>query len=150
MTELMLELPFPPSVNHYWRHVVFGKRVATIISKKGREYSAAVAGDVLYQDAALHITDPVEVDILLHAPNNRRRDLDNHAKAIFDAIVKAGVIADDSQVRVLHMAWSHNHPRGSAKVVIRTVAESLAHSACDVKIRAKQPQAKTKPYKNAS
>ena len=35
------------------------------------------------------------LDIEIYAPNGIRRDLDNQATSIFDALVKAGVLADD-------------------------------------------------------
>jgi len=37
-----IRLPFPPSVNGYWRAFKRGNICTQIISKKGREYRAAV------------------------------------------------------------------------------------------------------------
>ena len=34
----MITLPFPPSMNTYWRHVMVGKHPRTLISEKGRIY----------------------------------------------------------------------------------------------------------------
>ena len=45
MTILQLTLPWPPTVNTYYRNVN-GK---TLISEKGRQYRAAVADQVLIQ-----------------------------------------------------------------------------------------------------
>ena len=39
---------------------------------------------------------PVEVEILVQAPDNRRRDLDNLLKVCLDSLVNAGVLQDDS------------------------------------------------------
>ena len=80
----VITLPFPPSVNHYWRHVVMGKRVATLISAPGRKYTTAVLGEVLRQKAAMRINHHVAVTIMLHAPDKRRRDVDNYAKSLVD------------------------------------------------------------------
>ena len=35
---MMITLPFPPSMNTYWRHVMVGKHPRTLISEKGRIY----------------------------------------------------------------------------------------------------------------
>lgn len=39
---------------------------------------------------------PVEVEILLYAPDNRKRDIDNVNKVVLDSLVNAGVLDDDS------------------------------------------------------
>lgn len=102
MKEIVLELPFPPSVNHYWRSV--NGRV--LISKDGREYRKAVYKEVINQIQGLRIAGGVwfaspvraDVSIIAYMPDNRRRDLDNLLKASLDAIVSAGVIEDDSHI----------------------------------------------------
>lgn len=47
-------------------------------------------------------------------PDNRRRDLDNLLKAALDAIVKAGLLVDDSQVvdlRIYRAGLDRTNPR---------------------------------------
>lgn len=88
-----LELPWPPSVNHYWRHV----RGATLISREGRTYRMLVLAAWL-QAGRPRVDGRLALTILAHAPDRRRRDLDNIAKAPLDALAKAGVYADDSQI----------------------------------------------------
>jgi crossover junction endodeoxyribonuclease RusA len=95
-------LPWPPSVNSYWRHVVIGRSVRTITSKAGREYRDQVVrlldGELQYsEDARLVAT------LWVYPPDRRRRDLDNLPKAVLDAVEAAGVIADDSQIDELHV-----------------------------------------------
>ena len=119
MANLTITLPFPPSVNHYWRHVVMGKRVTTLISAPGRKYSAAVQGEVLLQKAARRINSHVAMTVLLHAPDRRRRDVDNYAKALLDSLVEAKVLEDDSLIRDLRMVWGDVVPGGKAVVTIR-------------------------------
>lgn len=126
MVELTLTLPFPPSVNTYWRHVVLGKppkqRAATLLSEKGREYKKAVLRAVIAQRAAKGIRGEVHVVIKFFAPDNRRRDVDNYPKALLDGLVEAGVMKDDSLVRDLRLAWGEVTPGGKAVVTIRTMA----------------------------
>ena len=120
---LVITLPFPPSVNHYWRHVVMGKRVTTLISAPGRKYSAAVQGEVLLQKAARRINSHVAMTVLLHAPDRRRRDVDNYAKSLLDSLVKSGVLEDDSVVRDLRLVWGEVLSGGKAVVMIREIAQ---------------------------
>ena len=47
-----------------------------------------------------------------HPPDRRRRDLDNIPKALQDAIVHAGVLDDDSQIRLLHLEMKEPQPPG--------------------------------------
>ena len=89
---IQLELPWPPSVNTYWRHV--GHQVK--LSAKGREYKHTVAS--LVRQRGLPLTGRLAVDIELQAPTRAKRDVDNFAKGILDALQYAGVFLDDEQV----------------------------------------------------
>lgn len=120
---LILELPFPPSVNHYWRAVRVGNATRTLISAPGRAFRQEVAQRVMAERKALGIDSGVAVAVMLHAPDNRRRDLDNFGgKALLDALTHAGVWQDDSQVRRLSMEWGKNIRGGKAVVEIRRLA----------------------------
>jgi Holliday junction resolvase RusA-like endonuclease len=94
---LIFDLPYPPSINHYWRQV--GNR--TLISRQGRIYRER-ARDFL---TAYRLDNPFEIlkgPLILTAefypPDNRRRDLDNLAKALLDSLQHGGVYADDFQI----------------------------------------------------
>ncbi len=87
------ELPWPPSVNHYYRHV--GPRV--LISKDGRQYREGVVARFKY-DRVTSLTGPVELLIELYPPDNRRRDVDNSLKCLLDTFTHAGLYNDDSQI----------------------------------------------------
>jgi crossover junction endodeoxyribonuclease RusA len=50
----------------------------------------------LLKAARVRFDGPVRMYMLLSPPDRRRRDGDNLEKAIMDALVKAGVIRDDS------------------------------------------------------
>ena len=111
---LELELPYPPSVNHYYRHV--GPK--TIISREGRLYRqnimAALAGFGVQR-----MEGPLEVCIALFPPDRRRRDIDNAQKALLDSLQHAGVYRDDSQVRKLVAEMCDPVPGGEVIVAIR-------------------------------
>ena len=127
MANLTMTLPFPPSVNHYWRHVVLGKppkqRVTTLISKPGRLYSENVGREITRQRAAAGIKAHVAMTVLLSPPDRRRRDVDNYAKSLLDSLVKAGVLEDDSLIRDLRLVWGDVLPGGRAVVMIREMVQ---------------------------
>lgn len=91
---LNLTLPWPPTVNTYYRNVQ-GK---TLISAAGRAYRAAVADQVLVQRGAKQLSGRLEVSIVAHVPDRRRRDLDNLLKGTLDSLTHAGVWVDDEQI----------------------------------------------------
>lgn len=94
MKPYRIELPWPPSVNHYWRHV--GAR--TLISKAGREYRQSVELAVLIAGGRRNLLGRLSLRIAASPPDLRRRDLDNVLKAPLDALAKCGVYEDDSQI----------------------------------------------------
>jgi crossover junction endodeoxyribonuclease RusA len=89
-----LTLPFPPSVNTYWRMV----RGRMLISKAGREYRQAVQDTALVSRWDGWGPAKVAVEIIAWLPDNRRRDADNLFKAPLDALAHAGLYDDDSQI----------------------------------------------------
>jgi crossover junction endodeoxyribonuclease RusA len=99
---ITLTLPWPPSVNKYWR--TFQGRM--IISAEGRSYRKAVADQVLIQRGAKHYTGKLRVQIEAFRPDNRRRDLDNLLKAVLDGCTHAGVWEDDSNIVDLRIYWA--------------------------------------------
>jgi len=96
---LQLKLPWPPTVNTYWRFTASGPK----ISKAGRAYREAVVAHVL--DTCGVRKEPrtgrLAVCMRAHPPDRRRRDLDNLPKAVLDALEAAGVYEDDSQIDAL-------------------------------------------------
>ncbi|HAN99482.1 MAG TPA: hypothetical protein DCQ98_19585 [Planctomycetaceae bacterium] len=107
-----LSLPFPPSVNHYWRRV--GAR--TLVSRTGRAYRATIVA-LLRDRAAPPLQERLTVEIEVHPPDRRRRDLDNLLKALIDALAHAGLYADDSQIDRLLI--ERRGPLAGGRVVVR-------------------------------
>jgi len=101
---ITLTLPWPPSVNKYWR--TFQGRM--IISAEGRSYRKAVADQVLIQRGAKHYTGKLCVEIEAYRPDKRRRDLDNLLKAVLDGCTHAGVWEDDSNIVDLRIYWAES------------------------------------------
>ena len=99
---MKLVLPFPPSVNTYWRAPNKGPlKGRHLISEKGRAYQSAECAAIIEQLRCLPkpSSSPAAVEILLFPPDARRRDIDNYNKALFDALTHAGIWEDDSRCR---------------------------------------------------
>lgn len=95
-----LSLPWPPSVNTYWRHPTRGPLAGRhLISEQGRRYREQVALELGRVNVrhAYEASARLAVSVLAYPPDKRRRDLDNLLKAILDSLTYAKVIDDDSQ-----------------------------------------------------
>jgi Holliday junction resolvase RusA-like endonuclease len=88
-----IELPYPPSVNHYYRRL--GPR--TLISREGRRFRERVLS-VLAATRPRPLDGPIAVQVEVFPPDHRRRDIDNVQKSLFDALQHGGVYRDDSQI----------------------------------------------------
>ena len=110
---ISIELPFPPSANHFMGQRC-GKR---FLSAKTRLFRQEVSDRV----SALNVapsTQALEVFIALYPPDKRKRDIDNYIKQTFDALQHAGVFEDDSQVYHLDVIKHSPVKGGKCKVVI--------------------------------
>ena len=95
-----IALPFPPSVNGYWR----AYQGRNILSKRGREYRKRAVIDIQAHGLAMaRLSGRLEVSLDLHPPDARRRDADNYCKGVLDALTHAGVWGDDEQIDRLHI-----------------------------------------------
>lgn len=110
-----LTLDYPPSVNHYWRHV--GTKV--LISAEGRGYREAVTWTVFEAGVHKPLSDRLDVLIHVHPPDNRRRDLDNVLKSLLDACTYAKVWDDDSLIDRLELVRMPVVPKGKVVLTIR-------------------------------
>jgi len=91
-----LTLPWPPSLNHYWRRV----GAKTLISAEGRKYRKAVS-DAVIEGRPSGLASRLRVEIRAYQPDRRIRDLDNMLKAPLDAMQHAGIYLSDSQIDAL-------------------------------------------------
>ncbi len=92
---MKLTLPFPPSVNTYWRAPNKGKlKGRHLISEAGRRFQSEACAAII--DQLRRLPKPSSslcaVEIMLYPPDNRR-------KGLLDALTHAGVWEDDNQVK---------------------------------------------------
>lgn len=114
MSPVVLELPMPPSVNSIWR----ARRNSN--GKPGfyldPKYKAwKLACDAVFwtlHPRPVSIVSPVKVEITL-SPSHARvtSDTDNRVKACLDFLQRAGIIANDNQVKDVRAHWGEA-PRG--------------------------------------
>lgn len=112
--DITLNLPYPPSVNRYWRYTRCGVR----ISRAGRMYRDQV-GLLLLVQRAKPLAGDLEMEVDLHPPDNKRRDADNALKAILDACQAGGLYEDDYQISRILVERRRLRPGGCAIVRLR-------------------------------
>lgn len=118
---MKLKLPFPPSVNTYWRAPNKGPlKGRHLISAAGRKYQSDACAAIIKQLRRLPkpSSEPASVEVILYPPDVRRRDIDNYNKALFDALTHAGVWEDDSQVKRLLVEWGPVQQGGMVEITI--------------------------------
>lgn len=107
----ILDLPYPPTLNHL-HAVVHGRKV---LSAEGRKY----------KQCAMYLTsmvfaDRCSVKLTVQQPDKRRRDLDNTIKPVLDALVFAGILIDDSLIDQLVVARGYSRDNPGVRVEIRS------------------------------
>ncbi len=110
--DLEIALPYPPSVNHYWRHTRAGGHY---ISDKGRKYRDQVFLTCL---GHLPFKKPVAISVDVYFPDNRQRDLDNLGKVLLDSLVHAQIIEDDCWQFVPELHWKACGVKKGGQVVV--------------------------------
>jgi crossover junction endodeoxyribonuclease RusA len=118
---LVLNLPLPPSVNHYWGQR--GNR--KYISKAGKAFKLAIQDYVIEHNVPKLGEKRLQMEVTLYPRDRRRQDIDNRIKALWDALANAGVYDDDSQIDILIVQRGEIRKGGGCLVLIEEIdAES--------------------------
>lgn len=106
-SRVQLNLPWPPSVNQYWRHVSMKGGTRALVSEQGREYRKRALWEIKSQlkGGFEPFTGPVKFDAVFFPPDRRKRDLDNLLKATLDALTAGHVWVDDHLVHEISVRW---------------------------------------------
>lgn len=114
-------LPYPPSINHYWRRACRHIHIST----EGRNYRNAVAEHL----AGVKATEGrLAVHIRLFPPDKRRRDIDNVQKPLLDALQHGGAFEDDGQIDWLLTERKAVVKGGKVEVNVRQIDEVPCHA----------------------
>lgn len=116
---MKITLPWPPSVNTYWRHPTRGPLAGRhLISEAGRAYRQAVTIISKSLPICESVAGRMSVVISATPPDKRVRDLDNILKSLLDSLVHAGIIADDGLIDELHIVRKSSSKPGHVDVEI--------------------------------
>ena len=110
---IKLELPYPPSVNHYWGQAGKNK----FIGKKGKEFRISVA-EACLDAGVVALEGRLSMHVSLYPPDRRKRDVDNVLKPLLDAMEHAGCFDNDNQIDELHIIRRDVRKGGSCVVLV--------------------------------
>jgi crossover junction endodeoxyribonuclease RusA len=114
---MLLTLPLPPTVNHYWGRS--GHR--SFLSKAAIEYRNHVIAYVKERNLQSFGDKRLIVHITLHFKTKARNDLDNRLKSCGDSLMAAGLFDDDSQIDFLTVERGKLDKAGKCVVFIEEV-----------------------------
>lgn len=113
MDILRFELPYPPSINHYYVHTARGVKLGT----KGQSYRND-AVYLLHKFKGACKDKKIAVTINVFPPDKRKRDLDNILKCLLDAMEHANVYENDNNIDMLTVIRRQSVPNGAVQVWI--------------------------------
>ncbi len=119
MNRYHLKLPWPPTVNMYWRHSKFGN----YISGKGKKYRKEIVNLIKQQNLDIKTTSRIKITITANPPDRRKRDLDNLPKAVFDSLTHANFWDDDEQIDDMRIRRGERVSGGSLDVTIWEIGD---------------------------
>ena len=124
-----LVLPYPPTSNTLYATGRDGRRH---LSARGRRFTAqvkALVHDWWAQQDPLPLycpcVGPLCVTLTVHPPDRRRRDIQNLDKIVCDALQKAGMYQDDSQISALHIYRGGVLDVACVEVMISSIRERV-------------------------
>jgi crossover junction endodeoxyribonuclease RusA len=132
---ISFRLPYPPSVNNYWRSTIIraanspAGRIMVFTSEQGKRYRANLVQ--MIEQLGQHGTTSlfpgarVGVEIRVCPPDRRDRDLDNILKSLLDALTHAGVYVDDALIDELIVRRGPVVPDGRVDVRVYALTASL-------------------------
>ena len=111
---MIFSLPWPPSLNTYYRHISRGKLAGrTLLSERGRQYRIDSLAAIYEQNVPTGLyQNRIGITIGACPLDNRKRDLDNLLKGVLDALTHARVIRDDSDIDDLRIVRGSKVPGG--------------------------------------
>lgn len=125
---IKITLPWPPSTNKAWTPTGRKGGKGFRLNPKATLYRLAVRSYVLAAKLpGLPLPGALEIVVTLCPPNKARRDQDNFAgKSLLDALTKAGVWNDDSQIKRTVIEWGGVVKGGRVMLEIKAFRAEVA------------------------
>jgi crossover junction endodeoxyribonuclease RusA len=117
---IILDLPLPPSVNHYWGQ--HGHR--RYVSKAGVAFKEQVSEYVIDYRVPKLGTARIAMTVVLFPKDRRKQDIDNRIKALWDALADAGVFDNDEQIDTLFIERGEIKKGGGCRVYLDILNET--------------------------
>lgn len=96
---IRVELPWPPTINTYWRRR--GDRY--FISTEGKRFRRDTVY-ICHKYKGMFCNDErLKLTVEAYPPDKRRRDIDNLLKVVCDSLEAANVFTDDCQIDEIHI-----------------------------------------------
>lgn len=120
MKKVSFSLPYPPSANHYWFIVACKGGGRKVLGKKGKEYRESVKTALR---GSQELSGRLKLTVSAHAPDRRKRDLDNILKALLDSMEDAGIYKDDNQIDEIHVFRSEPIKGGQVDIELEEIGD---------------------------
>jgi crossover junction endodeoxyribonuclease RusA len=113
---IYLELPYPPSINHYFKR----RGNKTFIGAEGIKFRKRVCTALMAADVR-PMAGMLAMKVRAYPPDRRKRDIDNIQKPLLDALEKARAFFNDCQIKHLTTVMREPIEGGKTIVTIRNL-----------------------------
>ena len=113
--DIILYLPWPPTINDYYGTNSYGAR---FIKQKARKFREACEKALHEQYPHAILADRLLVEVVEFPPDRRKRDLDNYMKGLLDGCTVGKLWIDDSIIDQLFIYRGEVVKGGCVKVSI--------------------------------
>jgi len=125
-TALRVELPYPPSINHYWRHNSKRKGAPVYISVEGKRYQHEVFYRLgIYTFKTLDIQ-RLSVRVAFYPRTKQEQDISNRIKVLEDCLQAIKIYCNDSQIDHLEIFRGRVVSGGRCVAIIEPLTKPLA------------------------
>lgn len=121
---IVLDLPYPPSVNHMY----VNGRGRRFPNAKARKYKIAVQEYVAEFRVPKLGSEKLSVVIWAYPPDKRKRDISNLLKIIEDSLQDAGVFDDDFNIDAIEIKRCEVVKNGKLKVFIDSITSTSSEA----------------------
>lgn len=117
----------PPSTNGLRKSFVRGGKIVSVKTDQYASWREAALWEIAAQKPG-KVEGPYSLSIAAqrHWRSKRARDIDNIIKPISDALVKAGVVEDDSLAEAVSARWDDDLCGKAVVIIIQQASEALA------------------------